>query len=83
MAELLDGLAIPEKELAQESITVPKFRASYVDQCLQQKNGQLQVKRNADYKAVLRDMKNVEDSDYQVPESLAGVLRDYQKTGYR
>ncbi|MDO5416428.1 MAG: SNF2 helicase associated domain-containing protein, partial [Lachnospiraceae bacterium] len=83
VAELLDGLSIPAKELAQESITVPKFRACYVDQSLRQKSGQLQVERNAGYKAILRDMKNVEDSDYQVPDALAGVLRDYQKTGYR
>lgn len=83
VAELLDGLALPSKELTKELIQVPKFRALYIDQVLRQGEGRLQVERNPDYKSAIRDIKNVEDSDYQVPAGLAGVLRGYQKTGYR
>lgn len=83
VAELLDGLALTDKALNQEIITVPKFRACFVDQVLRQKDGQLQVDRGAEYKAVIRSMKNVEDSDYKVPDSLLGILREYQKIGYR
>lgn len=35
------------------------------------------------FRAVVRGMKSVEDSDYAVPDSLKQVLRGYQKTGYR
>ena len=31
----------------------------------------------------LRGMKSVEDSDFEVPGHLAGILRGYQKTGFR
>lgn len=83
VAELLDGLSLHAKDLMQEQIALPRFRACYVDQVLQESAGYLQVKRNPDYKALIRDMKNVADSDYEVPSALVGVLRSYQKNGYR
>lgn len=82
-AELLDGLALPKGKLLEETIELPKYRALYIDQILQQKKDQIQFKRNSDYKEMIRNMKNVEDSDFAVPESLESILRSYQKTGYR
>ena len=35
------------------------------------------------FKAVVRGMKVVEDSDFPVPQALFSVLRGYQKTGFR
>lgn len=83
VAELLDGLGISAKDLSDGKIEVPQFRACYVDQMLKQKDGQLQVERDADYKSIIRDMKNIEDSDFQVPSTLNQVLRGYQKLGFR
>lgn len=83
VAELLDGLGVSAKEITDGKIEVPQFRACYVDQMLKQKDGQLQVERSSDYKAIIRDMKNIEDSDYQVPQALNGILREYQKLGFR
>jgi SNF2 family DNA or RNA helicase len=82
-AELLDGLALPKGKLLEDTIELPKYRALYIDQVLQQKKEQMQVKQNPDYKEMIRNMKNVESSDFAVPESLETVLRSYQKTGYR
>ena len=45
--------------------------------------GMLEVKRSSSYKAFLRSMKNVEDSDYEVPAGLNMELRPYQKFGFR
>ena len=41
------------------------------------------VYRDQLFKAVVRGMKDVEDSDYEIPERLASTLRSYQKVGYR
>lgn len=35
------------------------------------------------FKAVIRGIRSVEDSSDPLPEALEGVLREYQKTGYR
>ncbi len=83
IAELLDGLMLHKKDLRGEEIQVPKFRAGFIDQVLAEDGGMLEVNRSSDYKSVIRNMKNVEDSDYVVPEELNGSLRKYQKRGYR
>jgi len=41
------------------------------------------VYRDQLFKAVVRGMKDVEDSDYEIPKRLASTLRSYQKVGYR
>lgn len=83
VVELLDGLGVSEKDFDEGRLEIPRFRACYVDQMLSQKEGQLQAERSSDYKAVIRNMKNVEDSDYQTPQTLREVLREYQKFGFR
>ena len=83
VAELLDGLGVTAKDFEDGKIDVPQFRTCYVDQMLREKDAHLQVERDTNYKAIIRDMKNIEDSDFSVPDSLDGILRNYQKLGFR
>ena len=82
LAELFAGLDLSEKKLLDGTIEVPLYSAYYVDSALKNQNGQLQVDRGESYRAMVREMKNVEDSDYQIPPQLLKILREYQKTGY-
>ena len=82
-AELSEGLAVKGKDLASGHLTVPAYRAFYLDKVLQENGTQLQVKRNQEFKRVLREMKNVEDSDFELPEELNAQLRPYQAFGFR
>ncbi|MEE0881446.1 MAG: SNF2-related protein, partial [Turicibacter sp.] len=43
----------------------------------------LHVNRDHEFKAMVREFKQVEDSDFIVPIDLQKILRRYQKTGYR
>lgn len=81
LQELKDGLNITDKQLKQEKISVPKYRALYLDAELKEKHG-VPIVKNKDFKALVRNMKTVEDNDFEVPEKLSGVLREYQKTGF-
>ena len=65
-----------------KSLHVPRYRAMYLDQLLKGEKGVTFYRDNL-FKAVVRGMKSVEDSDYQVPETLKPVLRGYQKYGFR
>ncbi|MGN0298395.1 MAG: SNF2 helicase associated domain-containing protein [Lachnospiraceae bacterium] len=80
--QLIGGLHLSQKDLSGDSITVPKYRSIYVDQVLKD-NGQISVYRDKKFKSMIRTMKSVEDSEFDVPESLKNVLRSYQKVGYR
>ncbi|WP_455436954.1 SNF2 helicase associated domain-containing protein [Hungatella hathewayi] len=83
VAELAEGLELSAGELEAGHIRVPEYRSFYLDQVLREHEGMLDVKRSSSYKAFLRSMKNVEDSDYEVPAGLNAELRPYQKFGFR
>lgn len=83
VAEMAEGLELTGKQLAQGHLTVPGYRSFYFDQILRENEGELQVKRDQNFKALLREMKNVENSDFQVPDGLNTQLRPYQKFGFR
>lgn len=40
------------------------------------------MERERSYKSLIRNMKSVEDSDFELPESLKKVLRPYQQKGF-
>lgn len=79
VAELLTGLNLKQGELKQEVLEVPAFCACYIDRILQEKREQIRVERSSDYKAIIRNMKNVEDSDYTVPKGLERILREIRR----
>ena len=79
---MTDSLGIGREELLSGLVKVPVYRALYLDSVLKEGNG-ITFYRDNLFRAVVRGMKSVEDSDYVVPASLQQVLRGYQKTGYR
>lgn len=83
IAELAEGLELDEKDLERGHIMIPEYRSFYLDSVLRENEGAMQIKRDQKFKAFLRTMKNVEDSDYDVPSGLHAELRPYQKFGYR
>lgn len=81
LAEVGADLQLSEKELKKEQIIVPKYRAMYLDAVLKNKNA-LSVEKNREFKGMVRNMKTIDDSDYEVPDSLREIMRGYQKTGF-
>ncbi len=81
LAEVSEDLRLTESNLKKGHINVPKYRAMYLDAALKN-NHKLFVEKNKEFKGMVRNMKTIEDSDYEVPESLKNVMRSYQKTGF-
>lgn len=79
---LAKELGITKKELEAGQIRLPSYRALYVDHLLKEGSG-VALYRDRLFKAVIRGIRSVEDSSDPLPEALEGVLREYQKTGYR
>lgn len=82
IAELAEGLDITKTKIQNQDIKIPRYRALYLDSILKEDAG-ITLHRNQQFKAVVRGMKSVEDSDFLIPQRLENVLRGYQKTGYR
>ncbi len=83
LAELADGLEVPERNLEQGHLQVPVYQAYYVDQVLREGGERLTVQRDLNFRSMIRTLKYYEDSDDEVPAGLTTTLRQYQQTGYQ
>ncbi|MDR1320572.1 MAG: DEAD/DEAH box helicase [Gracilibacteraceae bacterium] len=82
LAEMVDGLGLDEKDLKKGEALLSLNRAPYLDSVLKQGEG-LRYESDAAFRGIVRNLREAVDADFTIPESLSGVLRNYQKTGYR
>ncbi len=80
--ELSEGLQLGGKELSSGHVTLPSYRALYLDGMLRDGGG-IQSVRSADYRRLVRNLREYTDGDYEVPENLSTHLRRYQRDGFR
>ena len=81
LLELKQGLHLTDAQLKQSTIEIPRFRALYLDAELREK-ASISVSRDKEFKALVRNMKTIEDNDFDIPPGLKNILREYQKRGY-
>lgn len=81
LARLKSELGITDRQLRQEQIALPKYRALYLDGELKAQPMQGAL-RDKSFKELVRNMKTVEDNDFEVPASLEEIMREYQKKGF-
>lgn len=80
LAELVDGLGIDEKQLQDGSMSVPAYRALYVEDVMEQ-NQELPFTRNREFRELIRSME-VQENAASVPDGLEEILRTYQTEGF-
>ena len=61
---------------------LPLADALYIDTLAKETNG-LRLSVGKGFRALVRDILNPAEAERETPEEVAGVLRDYQETGYR
>ncbi|MDR2043194.1 MAG: DEAD/DEAH box helicase [Clostridium sp.] len=81
LMELKTGLNLTERQLLQGRLALPKYRALYLDAELKEWQS-LRAAKDKEFRALVRNMKTVEDNDFEVPPSLEDTLREYQKRGF-
>ena len=79
---LVDGLRLTQNQLKKGTVSVPKYRALYLDS-LSREDGVTYMHKDRNFRQLVRNMKSVEDCDYEVPQELQQIMREYQKSGYR
>ena len=83
LAELADGLNLSSTDLQQGQLQIPQYSAYYVDRVLRDGGEALTVQRDMNFRSLIRNLKNYEDSDDEVPAGLQTTLRQYQQVGYQ
>lgn len=81
LLEIKQTLNLTESQLKKGTVEVPKYRAVYLDSELRERQGFSAVKDKA-FKQLARNMKTIEDNDFEIPASLETILREYQKRGF-
>ncbi|KJS13218.1 MAG: helicase [Peptococcaceae bacterium BRH_c8a] len=79
--QMIDALDIAPRELAKKTLAIPGYRALYIDRCLRESN--LRFDRNPAFKRLVQNINEPRDMEFTIPPSFNGVLRDYQKTGFK
>ncbi len=81
---LSDGLMLSGKDLEEGHVSVPKFRALFLEDLSEQtKDFDFSyISKSRDFKNLVSSFAGDYEKEFMVPDSLSGVLRDYQKTGF-
>ncbi len=82
LTEMMDTLRMSPKELLKGNVKLPLYRALYLDKLLE-KNEEIYSSRDSYFREMVKDFKTVNDADFEEPASLSGIMRGYQKNGYR
>ena len=81
MLEIKEDLNLTDAQLRKETLTLPKYRALYLDSELTEKQS-LTTARNQSFQELIRNMKTMEEHAFEAPASLESILRPYQLTGF-
>ena len=82
LAALTDTLQLSRKDLLSGDVSVPSYRALYLEQMLENAQ-EIYTTRDRHYRRLIKDFNAVKDSDYEIPAELRQVLRGYQVYGYK
>ncbi|CAA7602017.1 Superfamilies 1 and 2 helicase C-terminal domain protein [Acididesulfobacillus acetoxydans] len=82
VALLLDNLDLKPTDLHKQVLSLPKYRAMYIDSFLRQANlpG---IQRNKAFKQLVQSILEPQDGEFEVPQPLRRTLREYQVTGFK
>lgn len=82
LSQIIDGMHVSEKQLSEGKLLVPKYRSLYLDNSIKDST-MIKTDRDHQFKEIIKGIKNIQDSDFEVPLDQKAVLRNYQKVGYR
>lgn len=82
LSGIIDSMQISSKEFLKGNMHIPAYRALYLDKMLE-KNDSFYVNRDKHFKSLIKEFKTVKESDFEVPEELQNVMRNYQIAGFK
>ncbi len=82
LTEVIDYLGINNKDILKDNILISKYNALYLDSKIKDSTMDY-VKRSRDFRDLVNNVKDLKDIEYTLPEGLEGVMRNYQKLGFK
>ena len=82
LSMMMDAMRLTPKQLIAGKTHIPAYRALYLDKMLEQCE-ELDAARNRQFRLIAKDFRTVNDSDFEVPDSLRETMRGYQQYGHK
>lgn len=82
LSDMLEAMRIAPKDFIKGKMKLPVYRALYMDKMLEQ-NAELYASRDSNFRKLIKEFKTINESDFEVPESLKQIMRNYQEHGYK
>lgn len=82
LSDMLEAMRIAPKDFIKGKLELPVYRALYMDKMLEQ-NAELYASRDSNFRKLIKEFKTINESDFEVPESLKQIMRNYQEHGYK
>ncbi len=82
LSELVEAMHLKKSDLLKGKMKLPMYRTLYLDKLLEE-NDSVYSSRDSHFRKVVKGFKTVKDADFEEPASLSGVMRKYQKDGYK
>jgi len=79
---LAEGLGLSDQQLAKGRAELSLNQSVYLDESAKRCE-LLRFERDRQFKRIIRDFREAENADFEVPQELKRILQGYQKTGYR
>lgn len=81
LLKIKENLNLTDAQLRRETLTLPKYRAFYLDSELTKKQN-LTAVRSQTFQRLVQNMAAIEENTFEAPASLESILRPYQLTGF-
>jgi len=82
MEEVFSQLDLNDLEAIRDKVSAPLYRALYVDKLLE-KHDDIAARRDSHIRSLIKNFKDIKDSDIEVPAETADILRPYQEYGFK
>lgn len=78
---LRNDLNLTDTQLRKEVLALPRYRALYLDQKLQESQD-VSFFSNTSFRELIRNMKTTDENHFETPASLESTMRPYQTAGF-
>ena len=75
LVNLAKTLNITEKDIVNGTVEIPKYRALYLDNLAKNNSSDIVIKLDNDFRDIVRNIKDIDDTKFEEPQELKGVLR--------
>ena len=82
LGAMVDTMHLSGSDILKGQASLPIYRALYLDK-MTEKCDALRFQRDRYFKKIAQEFKTVSESDFEVPEALQGIMRNYQLYGHK